>query len=107
MIIQFGCNNQRKAEDNAGLNYTTHVRDNKKGIIAYTAVSTGVNIPIGVIAERKGKLSNIFFKRLMNFLFGSNTGDQYDIADMTAVDVASDQDYMTTKLAFDFLLAGG
>ena len=26
---------------------------------------------------------------------------------MTAVDVASDQGYMTTKLAFEFLLAGG
>ena len=107
MMIRFGCNNLGKTEDNAGLNYTTHVRDNRKGIIAHTAVSTGVNIPLGVIAERKGDSSYICFKRLMNFLFGSNTGDEYDIADMTDVDIASDRGYMTTKLAFEFLLAGG
>ena len=37
----------KNAMNKAGLNHTTHVRDNRKGIISHTAVSTGVNLPLG------------------------------------------------------------
>ena len=36
------------ARDKAGLNFTTHVRDNRKGLIAHTAVLTGTNLPLGM-----------------------------------------------------------
>ena len=33
--------------DKAGLKYTTHVRDNRKGLIAHTAISCGAFLPLG------------------------------------------------------------
>ena len=38
----------RNKEDSFNLNYTTHVRDNRKGLIAHTAVSSGANVPLGM-----------------------------------------------------------
>ena len=38
----------KNGEDKSNLNYTTHVRDNRKGIIAHTAVSSGANLPLGM-----------------------------------------------------------
>ena len=42
------------------LKYTTHVKPNRKGIVAHTAVSTSLNIPLGIIFEKqKIQLSNV------------------------------------------------
>lgn len=42
------CQSGKNAEDKSNIHYTTHVRDNRKGIIAHTAVSSGVNLPLGM-----------------------------------------------------------
>ena len=38
----------KNGEDKSNLNYTTHVRDNRKGLIAHTALSSGANLPLGM-----------------------------------------------------------
>ena len=54
------------AKDKAGLNFTTHMRDNRKGLIAHTAVSTGVNLLLGtwvynlILMKRTYEISQLF-----------------------------------------------
>ena len=92
---------QNKA-DTFGIKYTTHVQPNRKGIIAHTAVSTGANMPLGIIIERKKDSTLECFRRLLRFLFETNGN-----IDLRNVLVASDRGYMLPKAVFDFLVANG
>jgi hypothetical protein len=54
------------------LKYSQHVRDNRKGLIAHTAVSTGLNIPIGITFERsKDKTIDCIKRLLICFVWSS------------------------------------
>lgn len=84
------------------LKYTTHVQANRKGIIAHTALSTGVSIPLGIVMERSKDTTAQCFQRLLDFLFSQDGS-----TNLANVAVHSDRGYMIPSLAFDFLLANG
>lgn len=86
--------------DTFGLKYVTHVRRNRKGMVAHSAVTSGVNIPLGISFERLNDTSSICFKRILNNLFGNGAGDS---ANLRGVLVHSDRDYMVPSNVFDYL----
>ena len=61
----------------------------------------------GIAAEKKDESATICLKRLVNGMFGVHTGDTHNIPNLQGVEFASDRGYMTTTLAFEYLLAGG
>ena len=89
-------------EDLFGLKFTTHVKANRKGLVAHTAVSTGANIPLGIIFERKKDSTFDCFKRLLTFLFERN-----GVCDLRNVLLASDRGYMVPNNVFNFLIVNG
>ena len=88
--------------DTFGIRYSTHVKDNRKGIIAHTAVSTGANMPLGVVIERKKDSTADCFERLLNHLFQRN-----GTCDLNNVQVCSDRGYMVLNTVFGFILKNG
>ena len=92
----------RNKTDTFGIKYTTHVKPNRKGIVAHTAVSTGANLPLGIIFERKKDTTYICFERLLRFLFETN-GD----VDLRNVLIGSDRGYMLPTAVFEFLIKNG
>ena len=84
------------------LKFTTHVQPNRKGICLHSAVTSGLNIPLGAVFERKRDNSVSCFKRLLDFLFGGDGS-----TDLRNVDLHSDRGYMLPKLVFEYLLSAG
>ncbi len=95
-----------KTCDLFGLKYTTHVKPNRKGIVGHTAVSTGTNIPLGIVFEQTFDTSLTCFKRLLNFLFHHDSESKDENA-FRNVTVHSDRGYLVPSLVFDFLLTNG
>ena len=98
-------NTGENASDRFGLKYTTHVRDNRKGIIAHTAVSAVLGFPLAVAFEKKEDSSISCFKRMLSFLFGKS--DDNDLPDLTNVLIGSDRGYLVPSLVFGFILEAG
>jgi len=90
------------SDDLFNLKYTTHVRDNRKGIIAHTAVSTGANVPLGISFEKKGDTTMSCIERLLWTMFGI-TG----VLELEGVEIHSDRGYFTPSLVFGLLMAFG
>ena len=90
------------SEDLFNLKYTTHTKANRKGIIAHTAVSTGVNIPLQVSFEKTDDSTSSCFVKCLDGLFG-----QSGTANLRNVSVHSDRGYMLPNLVFEYLLAYG
>jgi hypothetical protein len=90
-------------KDTRGLKYAHHVRDNRKGLIAHTAGSTGANIPFGIKFERKGDSATSCYKSLLDGLFNRIGGL---IADLKNIFVAQDRGYMK-PLIISYLRAAG
>ena len=84
------------------LKYTTHVKDNRKGLIAHTAVSSGVNIPLGICFERSKDSTEKCFRRLLDRMFGQNGS-----TNLRNVYIHSDRGYMLPSLVFKYLLEVG
>ena len=59
------------AEDDFGLSYNNFAKPNRKGICGHTAVTSSLNIPLGIEFERKGDSPTACFKRILLFLFGT------------------------------------
>jgi hypothetical protein len=93
---------QSASSDLFNLKYTTHVKPNRKGLIAHTAVSTGLNCPLGIIFERSKDTTLGCFRRLLDFLF-SHDGQ----TNLRNVNIHSDRGYMIPNLVFDYLLSSG
>ena len=91
--------------DTFGIKYTTHVKPNRKGIVAHTAVSSTAQIPLGIAFEQKKDNALSCFKRILNFLFNRTGGE--NMPDLQNVLVASDRGYMIPALVFQFLLNCG
>ena len=89
-------------KDKRNLKYTTHVKANRKGIIAHTAVSTGVMIPLGIRFERMSDKTLDCFKRILDFLFGRS-----GVTNLRNIHVHSDRGYMLPNVVFEYLLANG
>jgi hypothetical protein len=89
-------------DDLFNLKYTTHVKANRKGIIGHTAVSTALNLPLGIAFERTKDSSSSCFKRLLDYLFGRD-----GTTDLRNVSVHSDRGYLIPSLVFDYLLSQG
>ena len=89
-------------QDLFNLKYTTHVKANRKGIIAHTAVSTALNIPLGIVFEKTKDTTAQCFKRVLDFLFdeGGNTN-------LRNVSLHSDRGYMVPNVVFEYLIASG
>ena len=79
---------------------------NTKGIVGHTAISTGINIPLGIVFEQTFDTSVSCFKRLLNFLF-HHDNDSRDGNAFRNVTVHSDRGYLVPSLVFDFLLTNG
>lgn len=94
------------SEDLFGLKYTTHVKPNRKGIVGHTAVSTGANIPLGMVLEKTHDTTLACFKRLLDFLFNNdcNARDRNAFRNVT---LHSDRGYMVPSLVFEYLMANG
>lgn len=84
------------------LKYTTHVQANRKGLNAHTAVSTGANVPLGIVFERTNDSTKNCFVRLLDHLFSRNGS-----TDLQNVSVHSDRGYMLPDLVFQYLLSCG
>ena len=88
--------------DTFEIKYSTHVKANRRGIIVHTAVSTGVNLPLGIAFERKKDSTSACFQRLLNSLFETNGN-----CDLTNVEICSDRGYMVPNTVFGFILKNG
>lgn len=84
------------------LKFTTHVKPNRKGIIGHTAITTGANIPLGIVFERTKDKTLSCFTRMLDFLF-SRDGS----TDLRNVSVHSDRGYMIPSIVFEYLLSNG
>lgn len=93
------------AADDFGLRKVTHVKDNRKGIIAHTAVSATTNIPLAFMFERKGNSATDCFKLLFGKLFPPNNSG--DLPNLNGVTNHSDRGYTIARTIFDFLLPAG
>lgn len=89
-------------DDLFNLKYTTHVKDNRKGFVAHTAVSSGANIPLGISFERIKDTTEKCFKRLLESLFGQDGN-----TDLRNVLIHSDRGYLLPSLVFKFLIQAG
>ncbi len=87
--------------DRRNLKYTTHVKANRKGIIAHTAVSTGVMLPLGISFERAKDSTLSCFCRILDYLFGQN-----GTTNLRNVHVHSDRGYTIPSVVFDCIGKG-
>ena len=92
----------RNKDDLFGIKYTTHNKANRKGIVAHTAVSTGANLPLGIIFEKQKDTSGECFECLLKFLFERNGN-----CDLRNITIASDRGYMLPNIVFNFLIKNG
>lgn len=88
--------------DTFGIKYTTHVKANRKGIIGHTAVSTGMNMPLGIVIQKKKDSTFSCFERLLKFLF-----DRNGMCDLANVEIDSDRGYMLPNTVFGFMIKNG
>ena len=91
--------------DTFGLRKVTHVKDNRKGIVAHTAVSTTANIPLCFIFERVGDTAVKCFLRIFGKLFP--VGGSSDLPDLVGIRNHSDRAYTIRETLFDFFLPAG
>jgi hypothetical protein len=92
----------RWISDTFGIKITRHVKDNRIGMILHTAVSSGLNIPVGCTFERVKESTKECYKRMFGQMFGSYGG-----IDLRNVNVHSDRGYNLPSIVFDFLVANG
>ena len=91
-------------EDDFGLRRVQHVRDNRKGIVAHTAISSASNLPLHFMFERNGDGATDCFKRIFSKMFNSN---QESIPDLNGIVNHSDRGYTIQSTIFDFLIPAG
>ena len=99
----------KNLEDDFGLRRVTHVKDNRKGIVAHTAVSSTTNVPLNFMFERSGDKAIDCFKRLFSQMFttGRVDGGVDAIPDLNGVTNHSDRGHTLQSTIFDFLLPAG
>ena len=100
----------RNEDDYFGLRKVTHVKDNRKGIVAHTAVSSTTNIPLAFMFERQGDRAIDCFTRIFSKLFPQNIGggvSRDQLPDLSGVTNHSDRGYTLESTVFDFLLPAG
>lgn len=88
--------------DSFGIKITRHVKDNRIGIVLHTAVSSALNIPLGCTFERVKEKTELCYKRIFSFMFGTNGG-----IDLLNVNAHSDRGYSLPSIVFDFLIQNG
>ena len=95
-----------KVDDLFNVKYTTHAQANRKGFIVHTAVSTGANVPLGVVVEKQFDSSLLCLKRLLTtqFQFDEGSRDGNALRNCT---LHSDRGYMLPNIVFEFLLSNG
>lgn len=91
--------------DDFGLRKVTHVKDNRKGIIAHTAVSSTTNLPLCFMFERRGDSAVDCFKRIFGHLFPSSNPS--NLPDLNGIRNHSDRGYTLESTVFNFLLPAG
>lgn len=97
-----------KVKDLFGLKYTTHTQANRKGIVADTAVTTGITFPSGIVFEKTYDTSVSCFKRLLNSIFAHDDNASRSSGNaFRNLSIHSDRGYMVPSLVFEYLLANG
>ena len=84
------------------LKFASHVKANRKGIIAHTGVSTGALIPLVVVMERSSESTNQCILRGIDFLFCTDGS-----TNLNNVVVHSDRGYMVPSFSFDYMISNG
>ena len=98
----------KNEDDHFGLRKVTHVKDNRKGIIAHTAVSSSTNMPLNFMFERKGDRAVDCFMTIFSKLFPSNHGGAAgSLPDLFGITNHSDRGYTLESTIFDFLVPAG
>lgn len=93
--------------DTFGVKYTTHTKDNRKGIVIHTAISTGAQVPINGTVERVRDSAVSCFTRMIQFLFHRDGGGEDNHPNLLNVLIGSDRGYMLVALVFSFLIHCG
>jgi hypothetical protein len=88
-------NTGSNADDRFGLKYTQHVRDNRKGIVVHTAVSSTTSLPLGISFERENESIALSFRRIMDYLFSTGINRLRDVI------VHCDRGYLLPSLVYD------
>ena len=91
-----------KSADLFNLKYTTHVKPNRKGIIAHTAVSTGANDPLQIVCEQTNASTTSCMQECLDGLFG-----QAGEVNLRNMSVHSDRAYMLPSTVFEYLIGNG
>ena len=95
-------------EDDFKLRKVTHVKDNRKGIVSHTAVTTHATLILGTMFEVKGDTAVDCFKKLFTTMFPSNLGRGGEaLPDLTGITNNSDRGYTIESTFFDFLIPSG
>lgn len=97
----------KNAEDAFGLRGVTHVKDNRKGIIAHVSGSSLTNLNNCFIFEEKGSTAVSCYREVFNTLFPSLDNARDALPDLDGVMNYSDRGYTIAETVFDFLLAAG
>lgn len=97
-------NTGQNAFDQFGLRKVTHVKDNRKGIVAHTAVSSSTNVPLSFVFEREGNNATQCFTALFGRMFPSRG---HDLPNLCGVKNHSDRGYTIEKTVFEFLIPAG
>ena len=85
---------------------TTHNRDNHKGIVAHTSVSTPMLVPLCFRFQRQGETVVDNFRLIFQSLYpGVGLGD--NIPDLNGISNHSDRGYTSYETIFEFLNPAG
>ena len=93
---------QSGRDDLYNLKYTTHVKPNRKGIVAHTAVSVGALMPLGLKFEKAKDSPITCAKDLLDFHFKHDGS-----TDLSNVDVHFDRGYSHPNMVFGYVLKCG
>ena len=95
----------KNEEDHFGLRRVTHVKDNRRGIISHTAVSTTTLMPLGFLFERKGNNAISCFNESFSQMFPSN--EFGGLPDLNGVMLHSDRGYTLESTVFQLMIPAG
>ncbi|MGH7974303.1 MAG: hypothetical protein ACREBR_02160, partial [bacterium] len=92
-----------RTTDTQGLKPTTHVKDNRKGLVMLTCISSATDMPYGACWEKNGDSSQTCYKRILSTLFGNMVGEN-EVPYLSNVILCSDRGYWTAAHVFNYIL---
>ena len=72
----------RNAGDRYSLKYVRHTRDNRDGLVAHTAVTTAMCVPLNIQMEKQGDSAHKCYERVMAGISGVNVTEELNCLSM-------------------------